>query len=478
MRVLLVNPKSKIWTSPELIHLGLAYIGGALEELGHTVRIYDGAAETDPYDEVLAQGWDVVGVTATTPQIIDAWEAVDAAKATGALTIMGGPHPTIQPLEQIERPSVDLVVRGEGEQPVRELFPILAELNGRPLSHAAERLRAIRGLTVKLETGEIIHNPDRPFQKDLSTLPRPAFHLFNVEKYSNLQPMTDGWRRERSFTIMTSRGCPHACTFCSRSVEGRTWRPRKIDEVIAEWRWLVEECKATEIGIADDVWNLHLARAKELCRALIANNLTRVPWVTIHGMRADATDEELFVLMKRAGCRRVGFGVESGNQAVLDRMKKKQTLDQVRTAMRNAKKAGLQTMGFFIFGMPGDTEETMEDTIRFAIELDPDLANFMIATPYPGTELYDIIVREGQFRVESWQDLAIHSDRAHFAIADTTPEIVEKKWHEAYRRFYLRPHRIWRRVTMLDTWRNLPRYAAAARRFFFNTGRPEYVQSA
>ncbi|MCL6647114.1 MAG: B12-binding domain-containing radical SAM protein [Chloroflexi bacterium] len=477
MRVLLVNPQSKVWTSPELIHLGLAYIAGALEELGHTVRVYDGAAETEPYEAVLAEGWDVVGVTATTPQIADAWLAVDQAKATGALTIMGGPHPTIQPLEQIARPSVDLVVRGEGEQPVRELFPLLEQLNGRPLSAIADQLREIRGLTAKLETGEIIHNPDRPFQKDLSRLPRPAFHLFKVERYSNLQPFTDGRRKERSFTIMTSRGCPHACTFCSRSVEGRTWRPRKIDEVIAEWRWLIEECGATEIGVADDVWNLHLARAKELCRALIAHGLNRVPWVTIHGMRADATDEELFFLMKQAGCKRVGFGVESGNQAVLDRMKKKQTLDQVRQAMRNAKKAGLQTMGFFIFGMPGDTEETMEETIRFAIELDPDLANFMIATPYPGTELYDIIVREGQFHVTNWEELAIHSDRAHFSIGETHAAIVEKKWHEAYRRFYLRPSRLWRRALMLDTWLRLPYYLGAARRFFLATGRPEYVQS-
>ncbi|MCS7002770.1 MAG: B12-binding domain-containing radical SAM protein, partial [Dehalococcoidia bacterium] len=387
------------------------------------------------------------------------------------------PHATISPIEQVEQPFIDLVARGEGEASVRELFPILTRLQGRPLSEAREELQQIKGLTFKLETGEVVHNPDRPFQKDLTTLPKPAFHLFNVERYSNLQPLTDGYRKERSFTIMTSRGCPHACTFCSRSVEGRTWRPRKIEDVVAEWRWLIEECRATEIGVADDVWNLHLGRAKELCRALIAAKLNTVPWVTIHGMRADATDAELFQLMKAAGCKRVGFGVESGSQHVLNLIKKKQTLDQIRAAFKNAKAAGLQTMGFFIFGMPGENEERMNETIEFAIELDPDLANFMIAAPYPGTELYDIVMREGRMVSQDLTALAIHSDRAHFAIGEVTPELVERKWHEAYRRFYLRPRRIWRRATSLDTWRNLPKYVSHARRFFLNSGKPEYVRS-
>jgi radical SAM superfamily enzyme YgiQ (UPF0313 family) len=133
-------------------------------------------------------------------------------------------------------------------------------------------------------------------------------------------------------------------------------------------------------------------------------------------------------------------------------------------------------MGFFIFGMPGENEERMEATIKLAIELDPDLANFMIASPYPGTELYDIITNDGKFREAGYESLAIHSDKAHFSIGEVTPELVERKWHEAYRRFYLRPHRIWRRLKMADTWRNWRVYANAARRFFVN-GNPEYAQT-
>ena len=179
-------------------------------------------------------------------------------------------------------------------------------------------------------------------------IPWPAYHLFKIDRYTNLQPLTDGLDpNARAYTLVTSRGCPYQCIYCSKPITGNTWRARSPEDVVAEWRYLVQEMGATEIGITDDVWNLKLDRAKEICRLLIAEGLNHVPWVTVHGMRADHTDAELFQLMKQAGCKRVGFGVESGNQAVLDSIKKRQTLDDVRQAFREAKAAGLQTMGFF-----------------------------------------------------------------------------------------------------------------------------------
>jgi radical SAM superfamily enzyme YgiQ (UPF0313 family) len=162
----------------------------------------------------------------------------------------------------------------------------------------------------------------------------------------------------------------------------------------------------------------------------------------------------------------VGFGVESGNQAVLDSIKKRQTLDDVRRAFRWARAAGLQTMGFFIFGLPADTAQTMDDTIRFALELDPDLANFMIAAPYPGTELWELARREGRLFSLDWRDYAIHDEKARYELPALPPELVERKWHEAYRRFYLRPRRILRRVASADTWHRLPDYARDFARFF------------
>ena len=134
---------------------------------------------------------------------------------------------------------------------------------------------------------------------------------------------------------MTSRGCPYKCTYCSKPITGDTWRPRSVENVIGEWRWLVRDLRATEIGLTDDIWNLKLDRAKELCRALIAEGLNTVPWITVHGMKVNHTDAELFQLMKQAGCKRVGFGVESGDPHILRNViKKSQTLDMVRNAFR------------------------------------------------------------------------------------------------------------------------------------------------
>jgi radical SAM superfamily enzyme YgiQ (UPF0313 family) len=184
-------------------------------------------------------------------------------------------------------------------------------------------------------------------------------------------------------------------------------------------------------------------------------------------MKVNYADPELFQLMKAAGARRVGFGVESGDEHILSRVVRKgQTLAQVRNAFQWAKDAGLQTMGFFVFGMPQETEETMEKTIQLALELDPDLANFMIAAPYPGTQLYDLIEKEGNIFSHNWTDYAIHTDKAKFEIGDLKAEVVERKWREAYRRFYWRPKRLLKRIMMPDTWRHLPARLRDARRFF------------
>jgi len=458
MRVLLVSPEPNTWNSRKHLPLGLGYLAAVLERAGHTVVVYDAAVETEPLDATLAQGFDLVGVSAVTPLIYEAWQVAAQAKSLGYTTILGGPHLTLMPDESLARPGVDLVARGEAEDTILEVMEALA---GR------RDWADIQGLSYRRADGTIVHNSPRPLRKDLDSLPFPAHHLFKIDKYTNLQPLTDGLDpHARAFTIITSRGCPYQCIYCSKAITGNTWRPRSPENVVAEWRWLVRDMRATEIGVTDDVMTLNLERAKEICRRLIAEGLNTVPWITIHGIRVDHVDAELFQLMQQAGCKRVGFGVESGNQRVLDYMKKKQTIGDVRQAFRWAKEAGLQTMGFFIFGLPTETEETMEDTIRLALELDPDLGNFMMAAPFPGTELYDLIQREGRLLHTDWADIAIHDEHAHYEIGELTAELVERKWHEAYRRFYFRPGRIWRRATSLDTWRRLPRYVADFRRFF------------
>ena len=478
MKILLVSPKSSVWNSRKHIHMGLGYLAGALIAAGYDdVTLFDAEVEDESLALLLErERYDLVGISSPTPLIYEAWEAAALAQAQGAITILGGPHLTLMPEESMQRPEVDLVVRGEAED---TLVEIVREVERQP-ANGRERLPScnfepILGLSWRDASGQVVHNADRILRREIESIPWPAYHLFKIERYTNLQPLTDGLDPQaRAYTLVTSRGCPYQCVYCSKPITGNTWRARSPEDVVAEWRYLVEEMGATEIGITDDVWNLKLERAKEICRLLIREGLNRVPWVPIHGMRADHTDAELFQLMKEAGCRRVGFGVESGNQAVLDAIKKRQTLDDVRRAFRQAKAAGLQTMGFFIFGLPADTEETMEDTIRFALELDPDLANFMIAAPYPGTELWEIARRDGRLFSMDWHDYAIHDEKARYELPSLPAELVERKWHEAYRRFYLRPSRIWRRATSPDTWRRLPEYARTFGRFFLG-GRGEQV---
>lgn len=480
MRVLLASPESRVWNSRAHIHMGLGYLAGALIANGYSeVYLYDASVEapTESISQLLDRlPFDVVGISSPTPLIEHAWEAAREAKKHNTVTILGGPHLTLMPDESMQHPEVDLVVRGEAEDTIIEIMHALEQDAGTPDENGTRRFshagwKHIQGLSWRDAEGKVRHNIDRPLNYNLDSIPMPAHHLFKIERYTNLQPLTDGLdAHARAYTIVTSRGCPYKCSYCSKPVTGDTWRGRSVENVIAEWKMLVNDLHATEIGITDDIWNLKLPRAKELCRALIREKLNHVPWVTVHGMKVNHTDAELFQLMKEAGCKRVGFGVESGDENILKNVvRKSQTLDQVRAAFKNAKRAGLQTMGFFIFGMPHETAETMDATIRLAIELDPDLANFMIASPYPGTELWELVKREGVLFSHTWDDYAIHSDKAHFEVGELTADLVERKWHEAYRRFYLRPSRLAKRLTMVDTWRNLPVRARDAARFFMSS---------
>ncbi len=479
MRILLASPESNAWNSRKHIHMGLGYLAGSLLAHGYQAEIWDAAVEEEleTLDQKLARDpFDVVCLSAPTPLIVNAWQAAATAKKHGAVTILGGPHLTLMPHESMQKEAVDLVVRGEGEYTLVEILQAL-EKEQPPLFDPAAGWGDILGLSWRDRSGTIQHNPDRPLPDDIDALPFPAHDMFKIERYTNLNPLTDGLNpNARAYTIVTSRGCPYKCTYCSKPVTGDTWRARSVENVVAEWAWLVNDLGATEIGVTDDIWNLDRERAKALCRALIEANLNHVPWVTVHGMKVNNTDPELYRLMKQAGCKRVGFGVENGDDWMLRHViKKGQTVAMVRDAFKWAKQARLQTMGFFIFGMPGETEESMEKTIQLALELDPDLAHFMMAAPFPGTEMWETLEQHGDVFSHNmdWSQLAIQHDQAHFAFGELDKDTIERKWHEAHRRFYLRPRRIMRIATRKDTWRRFPYYLKTAASMLLGLGQRE-----
>jgi anaerobic magnesium-protoporphyrin IX monomethyl ester cyclase len=462
LKVLLLNPKTNLpietRTSPSL---GLAYLGAVSERQGHTVRIYDGDVEDVSLEKVLRDfAPDLVGITANTIQIKSAWRDAALVKSMADIpVVLGGPHPTVLPAESAERPEVDIVVRGEGEATWEELCQWrTADGEWRA---AISGLQPIPGISYQTPDGQVHHNPDRPVIEDLDSLPLPAYHFFKMDRYTNLQPTVDHIEGP-SYPILTSRGCPYRCTYCSQ-IGPRRWRKRSPEDVVAEWRWLVRDLGAAEIGVLDDSFNINRQRVLDICDLLIKEELTYVPWIMINGIRANLADTELLGRMKQAGCIRSAFGVESGNQEILDSVIGKQlTLKQVRAAFKAAKEVGMETIGFFMIGLPGETEETMDDTIRFAIELDPVVANFSMATPFPGTEMSRIVKEKGRLLVNDYDDFAFFEGRAIFEMDGMTAELVERKWKEAYRRFYLRPSRVMRTLLKKETWLDLPRTVQVA----------------
>ena len=372
-------------------------------------------------------------------------------------------------------PEIDIVVRGEGEETWLELCAIMdrvrssCECTGSALiDQAGESLASVLGITYRGNDGAIRTNRARPAIDNLDALPWPAYHYFKMDRYTSLQPAMDAVEGARSFSMMTSRGCPYRCTFCSQSIMPEKWRGRSPESVVAEFRHLIKDLGAQEIGILDDSANISRKRLREICQLLIKEGLNTVPWIMINGIRANLADMETLTLMKQAGCKRTAFGVETGDEAMLVKIDKKETRAQIKEAFVNGRKAGLETVGFFIIGLPGDTDESMERTIRFAIELDPLVANFSMMTPYPGTLAYEEIKQGGgTILLKSYDDYVFFNAKARYEMGPTTAEAQERKWKEAYRRFYLRPSRVALTLVRKETWMHFPRTARMALKVIF-----------
>ncbi len=477
MRVALINPKFRLpidtRTSP---HLALAYLGAVSERRGDEVRVYDADVEEQPLTDFLREFRPhLVGITTNTPQVKQAWRTAAVIKQELDIpVVLGGPHVSVVSeeldFESLRQPPVDLVVRGEGEGPWIEISEIVdSYLRDQPeftvtglMSPAQDLFRELKSISYKTSDGQLHRNVDGPVIADLDSLPWPAYHLFKMDRYTNLQPATDAIPGERSFSIMTSRGCPYRCTFCSQSIMPIKWRARSPENVIAEWRHLVEDLGALEIGVLDDSANIRRNRLIQLSDDLIANKLNHVPWIFVNGIRANLADLELLTKLKQAGLKRTAFGVETGDEEMIVKIDKHVDHDTIRQAFKNAKAAGIETIGFFIIGLPGDTRETMQKTIRFAIELDPMIANFSMMTPYPGTIVYEQVKRNGRFLVTDWEDYVFFDQKARYEMGDLTAGLMEEMYRNAYRQFYWRPKYVLRAMGRKDFWLKFGRNARLA----------------
>lgn len=451
MRILLVNPSQKTVYGKAFPQsdppLGLLYVGAALENIRHEVRLLDQDAEkcagADFTAFVKEYNPDLVGITSSTSIIKSALAAAADAKRAKPDTpvVLGGIHPTVRPLEVLSDPNVDMVVKGEGEITMVELTEAL--------TRGETDLSGIDGLLWK-RGGEPVQNKERCLIEDLDGVLFPARHLLKCpESYvppDAVQPPTT--------SILTSRGCFGKCTYCqTKNIFGLKTRFRSPENVIAEIKECMDRYGVREFHIIDDNFILDKKRAIAICEEI--KKLDRkLVFALFNGMRADCVDEEVLLALKSIGVLNVGFGVESGNEEVLRRIKKGITLDKVREAFRLTKKLGFQTWGFFIVGLPGDNNETIRDTINFAKEVDPDFAKFLILKPFPGSEVHDELERDHLIFDHDYEFYGIYTRPVH-RLPDLTSEEIFRWQKRAIKEFYFRPSKIFQHLVRIKNLNQL-----------------------
>jgi radical SAM superfamily enzyme YgiQ (UPF0313 family) len=453
VKVLLINPP---WGSPEdsiwhgisgvMPPLGTAWMAAVLEQDGHRVQILDCQAErltASATPSVLRSldRFDLVGITATTPQINPALAIAAQVKQEWpqSTVVLGGVHPTVLPEEVLSHPDVDLVVRGEGEETIKEIA------SGQPA-------HTITGVSFR-DNGEIVHNPDRALIPDIDTLPMPAYHLLPMSRYF---PAAGAYKRLPATSVLATRGCPGRCTFCYR-IFGPRLRVRSGRLVAEEVKHLQERYGIKEICFYDDTFTSIKKEVYAFCKA-VQDLKIDLTWSCFS--RVDTVDEDLLRAMKESGCHQIMYGIEAASPEILKNIQKRIDLDKAVEAVRAAKKARIDVRAAFMIGNPGETKDTMEETLRFAIKLDPELIILNVTTPFPGTEMFDWADREGYLTTKDWN----HYDLCHsvMKLPTLTQEELQEFYRSAYRRFYLRPRYIAGRVMKL---RSLSDIASAIRGF-------------
>ncbi len=411
--------------------LGLAYIAAVVRENGFDVKIIEAnALNLKHYQikkEILKYNPDYVAMTASSSLINEANKLANLCPKKIKI-ILGGIHASSIPEEILrDYKRIDIIVRGEGEETIINI------LKGKPLEE-------IDGISFRKDN-KIIHNKDSKFIEDLDSLPFPARDLLPMNKYFSF-----GARKYPIDYIVTGRGCPYKCIFCSDWITaGRKLRMRSAENIIKEIEFLIKNYKVKEIDFQDDNFTLNHERVNKFCDLMIKKRLNKnIIWKVSNGVRCDRLTLPLLKKMKKAGCYMLALGIESGNQEILNKMKKLERLGDIKNAVKWCKKAGIETRGLFIFGLPGENEKTMQDTINFAKSLPLDTASFHIAIPMPKTEFWDIIEREGKFLDINWENYTAYS-KGTFTLGDVNPELMQKMVKKAFKEFYMRPSYVVRR---------------------------------
>lgn len=443
-KTLLINPpfSSKVYSeskvkavAPEYPPITLVTLAAPLIKAGIEVEILDLRISSNPEKELkrcLEKIFpDYVGISFTTPQFSSMQRTASIIKEynKNIFIIGGGPHPSAEPISSIENSMLDVIAIGEGDFSIVE---IVSKSND---------IKSIKGICFR-HGKETVCNERGGFIQNLDELPMPSWELGNIKKYK----MPSNYRKKNPVGPMeTSRGCPFGCVYCNKSIFGRTFRTKSPSRVIEEIKYMLN-LGFKEIHFVDDTFSNDLERAKAICDEIIKNGMD-FPWNLPNGIRVDRIDKELFEKMRKAGCYRVAFGIESGDQNILNSIGKFITLDKVRNAMKLAKEVGLETTGFFILALPKDTKGSMQKTIDFAKELDPDIAKFSICTPLPGTPQFIEWKSQNRIKTTNWDEYIFHKKGPKiFEHPNLDWQTIDEYYDRAYREFYLRPKYIIKRI--------------------------------
>ncbi len=456
MKVVLVNPpltteerygvhfQSGGRTPP----LGLACLAAVLQDHQIDVRIVDGAISNDyaaTVADILSGDPDVVGVTASTVSIHNAAEVARLVKKSNwtILTLIGGPHVTAVPEKTMrEFPQFDIGVLGEAEETIVTIIDCLQN---------ACSLWSVDGLILRTDTSDARTGKRAPIIADLDSLPFPAWELL-PDLATHYCPPVHTVKQLPAALLVTSRGCPSKCTFCDRSVFGNRGRAYSAAYVTDMIRVLYHEYGIREFQFRDDNFLAFRPRLVELCRLLKTENLG-ISW-SLAG-RVDMVNPEILRMLSEAGCWQIWYGVESGSQRILDTINKQTKLGVIRRAVQQTKDAGISPCGFFMLGMPTETADDIEATIRFSRELPLDEAHFTFFTPMPGSEVYDSVTEHGELdadwrRTNCWNPV--------FVPTGLTERQLVRLWKRATLGFYLRPRIIWGYLRRIRSWRHVRIY--------------------
>jgi radical SAM superfamily enzyme YgiQ (UPF0313 family) len=467
MKVLLLNPPTLentgfiregrctqemgVWTTiwPPL---SLAQTASLLRKTGIGVKLHDCGVEgigLEKLEEITKDyAPDIVVLSVATPTIESDLKVVTRIKKIRpeVLTCIFGTHPTVLPDECFAlSPELDVVIRGEPEISLEDLVSTISR--SAPLSE-------VKGITFR-SGDRVIHNPPRPFLEDLDALGPPAWDLVDKDKYR--LPFTG----EKFLLFAPSRGCPYLCTFCTASVYyGKKVRKRSPKKVVDELEWVISEHGVRNFLAWSETFTVNRQYVLDIAGELISRNLD-IRWVC--NSRVDTVDRELLDTLRRAGCWMMSYGIESASQGILDRAGKKTTPQQAERAVEMARDARLEVTGHFILGLPGETKESIKDTIKFARDLDLDFAQFYCAVPFPGSQLFAEAQKNKWINTNDWARFEQHSSALN--TKNLKAEEVMAFRREAYRRFYLRPQVIFRTLKRIKSLRELKNFIHIVKNF-------------